>query len=139
MNNSALSNSQFQHDAPALLRNSFEAAYVPESYPLYSGNPLIDALPPVRSDEDWIRTLFGRPNFEPSQLEADAHTRSYFVAKLKDLFFPIALHAKLARRVDQLIRWGYGYRHPHSPERMAMLQKTYAEAQAAGVALPQQF
>jgi hypothetical protein len=126
--------SEFRQDTPVFLRNSFEAAYVPESHPLYSGNPLIDALPPVRSDEDWLRTLFGQPNFDTLQLETDAHVRSYFVANLKHLFFPTAQHVKLARRVDQLIRWGYGYRHPQSPARMQMLQKTYAEAQASGVA-----
>nr|PZN82659.1 MAG: hypothetical protein DIU57_11255 [Pseudomonadota bacterium] len=134
-----LRNALPQKNAPALFRNAFEAVYVPESHPLHTGNPLIDALPPVRSDEDWLRTLFGQPDFDPSQLEADAHTRSYFVANLKHFFYPFAVHAKLARRVDQFIRWGYGYRHPYSPERKAMLQKTYAEAQAAGVALPHQF
>lgn len=106
---------------------------------MYSGNPLIDALPPVRSDEDWLRTLFGQPNFDPLQLEADAYVRSYFVANLKHLFFPTAHHVKLARRVDQLIRWGYDYRHPRSPARTAMLQKTYAEAQAAGKAMNQTY
>lgn len=138
MHTPAYLNSPLQ-EAPAFVRDSFEAAYIPESHPLHSGNPLVDALPPVRSDEDWLRTLVGQPNFEPSQLEPEACLRSYFVEELKSLFFPTAAHVKLARRVDQLIRWGYRHRHPHSPARRAMLQKTYAEAQASGVAVPNHF
>lgn len=117
----------------------FTAAYVPASHPLSTDNPLVNALPPVRSNEEWITQLFSAPTVERLQLEAEPHIRSYHVENLKHLFIPSAHHTKLARRIDQLIRWGYGYRHPHSTARATLLQETYAQAQAAGKATTLRF
>jgi AAA domain-containing protein len=112
-----------------------EAAYLPQTHPLYRDNALNDALPPMRSDQDWIVQLLNAPEFDESQRQLDSCTRSYFVSQLKHLFIPTAQHVKLARRFDQLIRWGYESRRPSSPERALLLQRTYAKAQAAGKAV----
>ncbi len=110
------------------------AQYLPSAHPLYTSNPLIDALPVVKSDRDWLVQLTDGVDFDPSQRTLDAHLRSYFVSNLKHLFIPTPQHIKLARRIDQLIRMGYRGRHPTSPERAVLLQETYAKAQAAGKA-----
>lgn len=110
------------------------ATYVSSTHPLYTDNPLIDALPVVKSDQDWYVQLTDGVDFDQSQRTLDAHLRSYFVSNLKHLFIPTPQHIKLARRIDQLIRTGYRGRHPASPERAVLLQETYAKAQAAGKA-----
>jgi len=112
-----------------------EAKYVPASHPLYSGNPLVDALPPVRSYDEWVEQLINVPAFDEAQRAMDAHLRSYFISKLKRLFIPTAQHVKLARKIDQLVRWGYESRNPLSPNRAALLQQTYERAQTAGQAV----
>jgi len=112
----------------------FRACYLSASSPGYTGNPLIDALPVIRSDAEWAPQLLSAPEFDPRQREQEAHSRSYFVSELKHVFIPTAQHVKLARRLDQLIRWGYANRHPFSPERAALLQRSYANAQSSGKA-----
>lgn len=112
----------------------YTACYVPSSHPLYTGNPLIDALPIIRSDDAWIEQLLSAPAFDESERGLDAHVRSYRVAELRNLFLPTANHVKVARRLDQLLRWGYANRKPFSAERVKLLQTTYEHAQRAGSA-----
>ena len=111
------------------------AEYVPNTHPSYTGNPLNDALPIIKSDRDWYVQLTNGVQFDPSQRTLDAYLRSYFVANLKNLFIPTGQHIILARRIDQLVRMGYRGRHPQSPERAAILHETYSKAQERGKAV----
>lgn len=113
---------------------TFEAVYLPSSHPTYTGNPLIDALPPLRSKEEWVRHLLNKPTFDRLHLEADSHVRSHFASEIKYLFVPTGSHTKLAMRIEQIIRSGYHYRAPQSPERVALLQESYARMQKQGKA-----
>lgn len=115
------------------------AEYVSNAHPLYTGNPLNDALPVAKSDQDWYVQLTNGVPLDPTQRSLDAYLRSYFVANMKHLFIPTLQHIKLARRIDQLIRMGYRYRHPSSPQRATLLQETYEKAQAAGKAVKMVF
>ncbi len=95
-------------------------------------NPLVDALPAIKSDEDWLDQLLALPAFEASQRDDEAYLRAYDVAELKDVFIPGDRHLSLARRLDQLIRWGYRKRNPRAPQRAIALQAIYDRAQAEG-------
>ncbi|MFX5937571.1 hypothetical protein ABTE71_19650, partial [Acinetobacter baumannii] len=54
-----------QHNSAASAEHEIEqrpirarkAGYILSNHPLYTGNPLIDALPVVRSDAQWIAQL----------------------------------------------------------------------------------
>lgn len=132
-----------QHNSAASAEHEIEqrpirarkAGYILSNHPLYTGNPLIDALPVVRSDAQWIAQLSRRPTFDPQERMLDSHLRSYKVALIKRIFIPTAEHRRLARRIDQMIRWGCEYRRPESPERVALLQDTYERAQSVGEAV----
>lgn len=107
------------------------AAYLAATLPSESGNPLIEALPAIKSDNGWLEQLLSLPTFNESDLETDAYLRSYCVAELKNAFIPSARHLAVARRFDQLIRWGYRKRNPLLSQRAGALQKSYERAQSS--------
>jgi len=127
--------SDCQHDVELRPTRAIQARYVPDTHPLYTGNPLIDALPVIRSDAEWIAQFANVPKFNPQERQLASHLRSYKMSLLKRLFIPTAEHRRLARRVDQMIRWGYENRPPDSPERTALLQLAYERAQSTGAAV----
>lgn len=124
-----------RRDVEQIPTRAIKARYIPFAHPLRTGNPLIDALSLVRSDPEWIAQLLNKPKFEPQQRLLDSHIRSYEVASLKRVFIPTAEHRRLARRIDQMIRWGYESRPPESRERIALLQSAYERAQSGGTAV----
>lgn len=103
------------------------------------GNILVEALPAIKTDAQWLEQLLTLPAFDEEQREDDAHIRAYNIAELKDLFIPGDRHLLLARRLDQLIRWGYRKRNPRSPDRARLLQTTYEHAQTSGQAIKLKF
>lgn len=107
------------------------AVYLAATLPSELGNPLIEALPAIKDDTGWLEQLLSLPTFDEGHLELEAYLRSYCVAELKNAFIPSARHLSVARRIDQLIRWGYRKRNPLLPERATALQKSYERAQAS--------
>lgn len=113
-------------------RQPIEARYLPSPVQEFRGNPLVEALPAIKSDDEWIEQMLMVPAFDASQLEDDAFLRSYSAAaSLKDVFIPDSNQLHLARRVDQLLRSGYRKRNPLTPERATTLQQTYEKAQTS--------
>ncbi len=108
------------------------AVYRTSGIPALDGNPLIEALPPIKSDEEWLEQLLSLPTFDARQREAVSYIRGYHLVQVKDLFVPGEQHLTLGRRVDQLIRWGYRKRNPLLPERAELLQMAYERAQGGG-------
>ncbi len=110
---------------PLMAKYSREPGVEPEN------NPLVLALPPVKSDEEWLEQLTSLPAFDESQLLDPSYLRSYYVAELKDFFVPAERARELSRRVDQLIRIGYAKRNPLVGDRFRDLQRAYSQAQSA--------
>lgn len=110
----------------------FIATYLESPLADFRGNPLVEALPAIKDDDQWLEQLLTLPTFDDVQLSYDAYLRSYCVVELKDAFIPGERHRALARRIDQVIRWGYRKRNPLLPERAAALQRTYERAQSSG-------
>lgn len=96
-----------------------------------TGNPLVDALPVIKNDQEWFTQLMSLPVFDESQRSDPAHLRAYHVINLKEIFIPSERHIQLARRLDQLIRWGYRKRNPLMAERAQQLQNAYDRAQGS--------
>lgn len=107
------------------------------TYPVPPGpqpdrNPLLLALPAIKSDHEWLEQLAVAPAFDESQLADPPHMRSYYVAWLKDFFVPAERGRHLARRFDQLIRHGLAPRNPLTGDHFRLLQQDYADAQRTG-------
>lgn len=124
----------YHEEAELRPTRALQARYVPAPHPLRTGNPLIDALPVIRPDSEWVAQLANVPKFNPQDRELESYLRAYKMSQLKRLFIPTAEHLRLARRIDQMIRWGYENRPPESPERTALLQSAYERVQSAGAA-----
>lgn len=108
------------------------ATYAPSPIKAFAGNPLIEALPAIKTDTDWLAQLLSLPAFDPEEVHQEAYLRCYYVSELKEFFQPTARHLELARRLDLLIRTGYRHRHPLQTGRVKTLQRLYDEAQAGG-------
>ena len=89
-----------------------EAVYTPTPVPHYSGNPLIEALPPTISREKAIEQMAFYPPYLPEHRQLDAAVREEMVGIVKFIRHPIGLHAELHSRISRLIRNGYVARNP---------------------------
>lgn len=99
--------------------------------PQPENNPLVLALPAIKSDRDWIWQLTTLPDYDKEQLQDPPHVRAYHVVALKDFFVVGERALKLARQIDLMIRSGYAKRNPLGGDHFRELQRAYSVAQAA--------
>lgn len=119
-------------DSPFKLSpNCCMANYQPQRLPQYKGNPLIEALPRVMTDEQLFEALTLLPEFEPEQRTWSSEERIQMLLTLSNFMIPLSRHMKLARTLDAMLRAGYVGRVPRTPEHARRLQKTY-ELQKVG-------
>lgn len=102
-------------------------------------NPLILALPRIKSDDAWLEQLTAEPVFDEPQLQDEAYIRSYYVAGLKALLLPAERGRHLARRLDTLLRAGMESRNPLKGNYFLQMQKDYEAAQRKAQATKQVF
>lgn len=88
------------------------AIYVPNSIPSYSGNPWIEALPPVLRLEETMRELVHYPVYEESMRDLPNEDRFHLLGDVARFFTPLNVHIDLERRISRLIRAGYIQRNP---------------------------
>lgn len=112
-----------------------EARYTPDSNPRYQGNPLIEALPPLMSDETMVEYLSEMPPYNPSDRTLPSEERLARLGALPTFFFVFERHIHLCRSLDLFLREGYVGRAPHSAGHLALLKALY-EAEKQGGRLP---
>lgn len=81
----------------------------------HAGNPLIEALPPLRSKEQWAELLTNFPDFFESDRLLPKEARVAMVDTVNDFFQPFPVHLRLASAMDAALREGYVGRHPFNP------------------------
>lgn len=113
-----------------------EARYVAQRIPQYKDNPLIEALPPIRDDEELLSSLTLAPEFEPDQRSWPTSERVHLLEGLQNFMVPFAKHLELARALDSMLRTGYVGRAPRTPEHARISQDIY-ERQMAGLSFRQ--
>ncbi len=96
-----------------LLGTTVKAEYHDVVLPRHQGNPLVEALPTQRT-EDEVRALFekGAPDFDPAVRTADALHRKQMVDTLFEVFVPLNRHVRADEAVMDSIRNSYSYRNP---------------------------
>ena len=80
--------------------------------PDYHGNPLIEALPPILSEDELIESLMYYPSYSKEQRFAPAHARMHYIENSLFFFQPLSAHLDLAGRISCLLRTGYLARNP---------------------------
>ena len=126
--------------APSLLVG--KGAVKPASYrdPLissYRGNPLIEALPPILSEEEAMTLLAHYPSYDQNERTLPNHLRFHLVRNALKFVEPLPIHLDLEQRFSCMIRTGYEARNPLTPEFRRDFQKRLNALDSDG--LPQNY
>lgn len=87
----------------------------------YRGNPLIERLGPIRSQEEWLKALNALPPISDEEREAPGHYRIHSSADLTRVFIARPDVIDLAMHIDIMLRQGYVCRNPKTRQRTELL------------------
>jgi hypothetical protein len=88
------------------------ASYHEQEVAAYKGNPFIEALPPILSEDDALEALARYPPYNKAERRLPAHFRLHCIQSALQFFAPLPIHLDLERRFSRLIRAGYLPRNP---------------------------
>lgn len=94
----------------------------------YDGNPMIEALPPLLSDEEVVDRIASYPELPTeAELELSSKFKAHCVGRMNSIVLPLEIHLRFELRFAQVIREGYISRHPFSRDTVAMRHAGTAE------------
>ncbi|MBD1808115.1 ATP-binding protein [Microcoleus sp. FACHB-SPT15] len=114
------------NSAPSLLvgKGAVElASYRDPLISSYRGNPLIEALPPILSEEEAMTLLGHYPSYDQNERTLPNHLRFHLVRNALKFVEPLPIHLDLEQRFSCMIRTGYEARNPLTPEFRRDFQK----------------
>jgi hypothetical protein len=97
----------------------------------YSGNPLIEAMTPLKNDTQLFEALY-EPVYAPDLTASPEVRANFMVENVKNQFVLFPAHFGLAKKIDLMTRSGYVNRNPSKKDRNALLQEMYAQSQSGG-------
>ena len=80
----------------------------------YQGNPLIEALPPIYSQEEVIDRLSMYPPYNKEERYLNDYHRVHLISRVLQYFQAMPIHLRIESSISRLIRTGYIYRNPVS-------------------------
>lgn len=83
-----------------------------EEISIYQGNPLIEALPAILTEDEVIDKLQFYPEYNLSERLLPNHIRLHLIQNVLQLFTPLPIHIDLEQRFSRLVRAGYIARNP---------------------------
>lgn len=89
-----------------------QAVYRKPECPDHVGNSLIEALPPILTDDQVINRLSYYPKYQEAQRKEPAHIRYLLIQNGLKFFAPLDIHIDIQRRFSNLLRIGYAGRNP---------------------------
>lgn len=92
------------------------AEYRDPIVPSHKGNPLIEALAPIRTDEEIVACLKKLPLFDEKTRVLPGEIRSHCALDLLFLYAPLSNSIEVYKKVCRLIRLGYRERNPLEPD-----------------------
>lgn len=92
-----------------------QAVYEKSRIKAFQGNPLIEALPPTRTDEELIRLLELMPKIQDDIEELRPHDRKLAIADLENFTYPLPEYLDFARQVEYSIHKSYSSKNPLLP------------------------
>jgi hypothetical protein len=78
----------------------------------YSGNPLIEAMPPILTEEEAAERLAFIPPMPEEERDLPKEIRLHCVNRLAHLIQPLPIHLELEAAVSSVLRGGYVGRNP---------------------------
>jgi hypothetical protein len=108
--------------------SAVKALYRDPGLDCYRGNPLIEALPPIFTEELVARLLQYSPGYEEGYRELPLEYRLHLIVDAVRFIQPLPMHLRLEQCFSRMIRSGYVGRNPSAPE----FQALYRRLQAVG-------
>jgi hypothetical protein len=102
-----------------------DAIYSPQIVQDYESNPLIEALPPIFTEEEVIEQISVFPPFDEKERSLNANYRFHCVQRLFQYFQPFEKHLDLEQRISRAIRQGYLQRNPMKKEEVMRVHESY--------------
>lgn len=125
---------------PPLVGERVLALYRESPVPAYHGNPLIEALPPIRSPDELKQLAPIRPPITPRERKLPPHERKHCVQSGLKLFVPLSCFYPLEEHISLSIRGGYAQRRVEEPRfwptSLEQVEKYSFEQRASGIFLP---
>ncbi|PSR24223.1 MAG: transposase [Sulfobacillus thermosulfidooxidans] len=100
-----------------------DADYQTPPIATYQGNPFIEALPPIWSEEEVGQQLTYAPLYSLQDRDIPAHYRLHLIQNTLQFFEPLPVHLELEQRFSRMIRIGYLARNPRDPRFVAQLHE----------------
>lgn len=109
-------------------KNMVQARYIEQAVLEYRGNPLIEALPPILSEEAAAEAMANFPEI-PSETERQGpkEIRLHNIDRLNRLVQPLPIYLEMENVVSTIIRSGYVGRNPMSTQTWRHLYGLSAE------------
>jgi hypothetical protein len=89
-----------------------QATYLDPVIPNYQGNPLIEALPPILTQDETAERLAFHPEYDEEHRNMPAYLRLHLIQNTLQFFAPLPIHFDLEQRFSRMIRLGYQARNP---------------------------
>lgn len=102
-----------------------DAIYSDQIVQDYESNPLIEALPPIFTEDDVIEHLSVIPSYDEKERTLNANYRFHCVQRMFQYFQPFEKHLDLEQRISRAIRQGYLHRNPMKREEVMRVHESY--------------
>ncbi len=90
------------------------ASYHESEIPGYTGNPLIEALPPLHSEDDLMDLMTKRPIYDETHRQLPDVQRLHLLENIKRFYQPMSRSLEMAQSFSIMLRSGYLDRNPMS-------------------------
>lgn len=88
------------------------AEYLEQEMPGYDGNPFIEALPAILTEDQAADSLGRYPPYDERERLLPSHVRLHLIQNALQFFEPLPVHLDLEQRFSRMIRGGYRMRNP---------------------------
>ncbi|MEX0083634.1 ATP-binding protein [Clostridium butyricum] len=104
-----------------------EAVYKNQEIAEYKGNPMIEALPNIKSKKEVIDDICVYPAYEDEERNLASHLKLHVIQRIFKYFQPLPMHLDLESRLSRMIRQGYIYRNPLTSQYKRALNNGYRD------------
>lgn len=107
-----------------------DAIYSDQIVQDYRSNPLIEALPPILTEDEVIERISVFPPFDEKERTLNPSYRYHCIQRLFQYFQPFVTHLDLEQRISKAIRQGYLHRNPMKKEEVMRVHESYQAIKA---------
>src|SRR5882762_903056 len=112
------------------------ASYLEQEITGYQGNPFIEALPAIMTEDEVMDALARDPPYDNADRDLPSHLRLHAIQNALQCFAPLPVHLDLEQRFSRMIRAGYQMRNPIERNFWRSLDKNCKNVNLSTAAVP---